>query len=143
MRKPKWCIITYIYYTLDSNFLKLSHATCWSFLFSWQVFTLFSPAVMSTSEIPFLVRTSKGYLLCTFFGVKELWYSYLSNFVDKAISSYFEDKPTLWSYDSFLEKLKPLIMEDEDVELSSVWRKRFLTAEINNDNTKDDILQIF
>ena len=31
-------------------------------------------------------------------------------------------------------------MEDEDAELSAVWRKRFLTAlkEINNDDTKDE-----
>ncbi|CAB4432023.1 unnamed protein product [Rhizophagus irregularis] len=72
--------------------------------------------VHSISEIPFLVR------------------------IDKTISSYFEDKPTLWSYDSFLEKLKPLIMEDEDAELPSVWRKRFLTAlkEITDDDTKDE-----
>ncbi|CAG8683552.1 2896_t:CDS:10, partial [Funneliformis mosseae] len=68
-------------------------------------FSLFSPAVMSTLEIPFFVR------------------------IDKAISSYFENKPTLWSDDSFLEKLKPLIMEDEVAELSS---------EINNDDMKDE-----
>nr|CAG8624379.1 2726_t:CDS:2 [Entrophospora candida] len=61
--------------------------------------------------------------------------------IDKAISSYFEDKPALWSYDSFLEKMKPLIMEDENVaELSALWRKRFLTAlkKISNDEKKDE-----
>jgi hypothetical protein len=96
-------------------------------------------SVMSTSEVSFLVRIGKGYLLCTFFGVKEL-ISYILNFVDKAISSYFEDKPTFWSYDSFLEKLKPLIMKDEDAELPSIWRKRFLTAlkKITDDDTKDE-----
>lgn len=37
-------------------------------------------------------------------------------------------------------KMKPLIMEDEDAELPSVWRKRFLTAlkEITDDDTKDE-----
>ncbi|GBC31116.2 hypothetical protein RIR_jg31618.t1 [Rhizophagus irregularis DAOM 181602=DAOM 197198] len=36
--------------------------------------------------------------------------------------------------------MKPLIMEDEDAELPSVWRKRFLTAlkEITDDDTKDE-----
>ncbi|CAI2163611.1 19759_t:CDS:10, partial [Funneliformis geosporum] len=90
----------------------LSPATCCHF-FSLEKF---SPVVMSTSKVSFLVR------------------------IDKAISSYFEDKPTLWSYDSFLKKLKPLIMEDEGAELPSVWRKRFLTAlkEIPDDDTKDE-----
>ncbi|GBB90873.1 hypothetical protein RclHR1_00180011 [Rhizophagus clarus] len=59
--------------------------------------------------------------------------------VDKAVSSYFKDKPAgLWSYDSFLEKLNSLIMEDEVDQ--TVWRKRFLTAlkEIINDYTNDE-----
>ncbi|CAB4492755.1 unnamed protein product [Rhizophagus irregularis] len=37
-------------------------------------------------------------------------------------------------------KMKPLIMEDEDAELPSVWRQRFLTAlkEITDDDIKDE-----
>ncbi len=46
----------------------------------------------------------------------------------------------MWSYDGFLEKLKPLIMEDDSAELSATWRKRFLMAlkEIIDDDTNDE-----
>lgn len=55
----------------------------------------------------------------------------------------------MWSYDRFLENLKPIIIEGKADELSAIWRKRFLTAldRIINDDTKDEqvraILQTF
>ncbi|CAG8790968.1 23195_t:CDS:10, partial [Dentiscutata erythropus] len=44
------------------------------------------------------------------------------------ISSYFQDTPSLlWSYDHFLEVMRPLIIKEIcSAELSSIWRKRWL-----------------
>nr|CAG8496760.1 7020_t:CDS:2 [Entrophospora candida] len=68
--------------------------------------------------------------------------------INISVSEYFQNTtPTKWSFDNFLETMKPFIMKEkkDTDELFSIWRKRFINAlkiTINNAETDQTARQI-
>ena len=65
----------------------------------------------------------------------------LLSFVETVVSSYFVNTPCAkWSYNSFLEAMRPSILTEKkpSSNLEATWRKRYLTAlkKIINDNSQ-------
>ncbi|CAJ0768977.1 3226_t:CDS:2, partial [Entrophospora sp. SA101] len=62
--------------------------------------------------------------------------------INISVSEYFQNTtPTKWSFDNFLETMKPFIMKEKKNtdELSSIWRKRFINAlKITTNNAETD-----